>query len=177
MMTREQKQAAWDAVHMRAAFTYAQMSKCAAKKVACILVKDGAVISIGVNGTAPGAVNCCDKFVKIAGKWHEWVYPEGYPAVPAYPVYSNNQQEHHMWSNVHEIHAEDNALGKAARAGFSTDGSTAYVTHSPCKACAKALVSHGIRRICFIETYDAYDLVKEFLDTAGVEVKKMEVPQ
>lgn len=46
--------------HMRAALVYADLSYCKKRKVGCIIVKDDRVISIGYNGTEPGACNCCE---------------------------------------------------------------------------------------------------------------------
>jgi dCMP deaminase len=47
------------------------------------------------------------------------------------------------------VHAEANAVATAARAGVSLAGSTAYVTHPPCAACAALLTQAGIRRVVF----------------------------
>lgn len=46
--------------HMRSAFNYAELSRCERKKVGCVVVKDGRIISIGYNGTPPGWDNCCE---------------------------------------------------------------------------------------------------------------------
>lgn len=42
-------------------------------------------------------------------------------------------------------HAEQNAVSFAARNGHALRGSTAYVTHHPCSACARSLIQAGIR--------------------------------
>jgi len=44
-------------------------------------------------------------------------------------------------------HAERNAIYAAAKAGFSTDGTTLVVTHPPCMDCARAIVQAGIVRV------------------------------
>lgn len=51
------------------------------------------------------------------------------------------------------IHAEENALLKAAREGVSTLGSVLYVTHSPCRHCASMLISAGISKVVVGEIY------------------------
>lgn len=43
------------------------------------------------------------------------------------------------------VHAEANAISRAARAGRSTEGCAMYVTHYPCKDCAKLIISAGIK--------------------------------
>lgn len=44
-------------------------------------------------------------------------------------------------------HAERNAIYAAARAGFTTKGTTMVVTHPPCMDCARAIVQAGITRV------------------------------
>ena len=46
--------------HMQAAYVYADLSYCIRKKVGCVIVKDGRLISIGFNGTPPGRPNVCE---------------------------------------------------------------------------------------------------------------------
>ncbi len=67
------------------------------------------------------------------------------------------------------LHAEANAITKVARSNNSSDGSTLYVTASPCIECAKLIIQAGIRRVVFSELYritDGIDLLRE----AGIEV-------
>jgi dCMP deaminase len=45
------------------------------------------------------------------------------------------------------IHAEQNAIGRAARFGKTVNGSTLYVTHYPCRECAKMIIASGIRAV------------------------------
>lgn len=67
------------------------------------------------------------------------------------------------------IHAEAYAITKAARAGISTDKSTAYITHAPCMDCAKLLYQAGIINVVFREGYKTDDGVN-FLQKHGVKV-------
>eukprot|EP00434_Breviolum_minutum_P025773 symbB.v1.2.022784.t1/scaffold2060.1/size90856/6 len=46
-----------------------------------------------------------------------------------------------------DVHAEVNVIGRCARLGRSTFGSTVYVTMPPCKRCFMLLVSAGVKRI------------------------------
>lgn len=45
------------------------------------------------------------------------------------------------------IHAEQNAIGRAARFGKTVAGSTIYVTHYPCRECAKMIIASGIKAV------------------------------
>ena len=62
------------------------------------------------------------------------------------------------------LHAEANAITKVARSNNSSDGSTLYVTASPCMECSKLIIQSGIRRVVFSELYritDGLDLLRE----------------
>tara|TARA_Y100001937_G_C6899574_1_gene232672 strand:- start:19 stop:468 length:450 start_codon:yes stop_codon:yes gene_type:complete len=45
------------------------------------------------------------------------------------------------------IHAERDAIYKAAKAGISLDGSYMYCTYFPCVDCARGIVQSGIKRL------------------------------
>lgn len=57
-------------------------------------------------------------------------------------------------------HAEVNAIAWAARAGVGVDGAELFVTISPCLACAKAIITAGIKKVTYLEAYR---------DTAGID--------
>lgn len=160
----------WDITYINITKEYAKHSKCAAKKVACILVKDNNIIGVGVNGTLPGKTNCCDKFYKDwtlnsngewVAQWHEKVNGK-------WEICDN--KAHHRWSNLNETHAEVNALSKASHNGVSVEGATAYITLSPCYNCAKILTTFGVKRIVFTNRYDDADEVIDYLVENGIWV-------
>lgn len=67
------------------------------------------------------------------------------------------------------LHAEANAITKVARSNNSSDGSTLYVSTSPCMECSKLIIQAGIKRVVFSELYricDGIDLLKR----VGIEV-------
>lgn len=67
------------------------------------------------------------------------------------------------------LHAEANAITKVARSNNSSEGSTLYVSTSPCMECSKLIIQAGIRRVVFSDLYrisDGLDLLRQ----AGVEV-------
>lgn len=57
----------------------------------------------------------------------------------------------------HVIHAETNAVGRAARRGCSTEGCTAYLTAFPCLPCAKVLIAAGIVRVVALRLLKGWD--------------------
>lgn len=66
------------------------------------------------------------------------------------------------------LHAEANAITKVARSSNSSDGSTLYVTASPCMECSKLIIQAGIKRVVFSDLYRIQDGL-ELLRKAGVE--------
>ena len=67
------------------------------------------------------------------------------------------------------LHAEANAILKVAASTQSAEGSTLYITLSPCKDCSKLIYQAGIKRVVYSRAYrDTSGL--EFLEKAGVEL-------
>lgn len=67
------------------------------------------------------------------------------------------------------LHAEANAITKVARSNNSSEGSTLYVSTSPCMECSKLIIQAGIRRVVFSDLYRITDGL-DLLRNAGVEV-------
>lgn len=117
-----------DRMLMQIAEVVSARGTCTRLQVGAVIARDGRVISTGYVGAAPGAEHCTDGG-ELRG-------PDG--------------------GCLRTIHAEANAIAFAARAGAATDGADLYTTHSPCFACAKLLVSAGIRRVVYrVEYRDA----------------------
>lgn len=73
------------------------------------------------------------------------------------------------------LHAEANAITKVACSNNSSEGSTLYVTASPCMECAKLIIQSGIKRVVFSEMYritDGLDLLRK----ADIEVVHIPEP-
>lgn len=66
------------------------------------------------------------------------------------------------------LHAEANAITKVARSNNSSEGSTLYVTASPCLECAKLIIQAGISRVVYAENYRITDGI-DLLNKAGIE--------
>lgn len=73
----------------------------------------------------------------------------------------------------HVLHAEANAITKLAKSTQSSDGSTLYVTVSPCFECSKLIIQSGIKRLVFKEVYRKPESIK-FLFDAGIEIVRLE---
>lgn len=70
------------------------------------------------------------------------------------------------------LHAEANAILKVAKSTQSSEGSTLYVTTSPCKDCSKLIIQAGIKTVVYSDEYrDTTGL--RILEEAGVSVLKL----
>lgn len=67
------------------------------------------------------------------------------------------------------LHAEANAISKVARSNNSSEGSTLYITASPCMECSKLIIQAGIKRVVFHDLYRITDGL-DLLQRAGIEI-------
>ena len=54
---------------------------------------------------------------------------------------------------VRTLHAENNAIIQAAKNGVSLDGSTMYLTMTPCRRCAMMIINAGIKKVICSKRY------------------------
>jgi dCMP deaminase len=145
----------FDDIFMELAVNLGARSHCVKRHVGAVLAKDTRIISIGYNGPPPGTHNCDI----------EW--PEVGCARDS------------KGSCSLALHAEQNAILYAVQNGTSIQGSTLYVTLSPCIACARIIYSMKIRKVIYLNSYAEYkglasDEGVDFLKKFGVEVEKYE---
>jgi dCMP deaminase len=159
----------WNMTFMNITKEFAKHSKCSAKQVACILVIDNNIVSIGINGTLPGKPNCNELFKKENNEWFRYVDQVDKEKT----LLRVSKNHHHEWSCINEIHAEINAISKANKKCINLERATAYITHSPCFNCAKTLAVFGIKEIYFETEYDDFDVVKEFLEDNDIKITKI----
>jgi len=118
-------------LYMDIAERVAQLSYAQRKKVGAVLVRDGNILAFGYNGTPSGFDNECETYVPIIDQGDE--------------IISVTKRE--------VLHAESNAIAKVARSTESAEGSSLYVTLSPCFECAKLIIQSGIKEVYFTEKY------------------------
>ncbi len=94
------------------------------------------------------------------------IISDGYNGTPA--GFENVCEDESGLTKPYVLHAEANAITKVARSNNSSQGSTLYVTASPCVECAKLIIQSGIRRVVFNELYRITDGV-DLLRRAGIE--------
>jgi len=143
----------FDEIYMDLARNLSRKSHCVKIQVGAVLTKDTRIVSLGYNGPPAGTHNCDQ----------EW------PGVGC-PRDSKG-------SCSLALHAEQNAILYASKNNVSIEGSTLYVTLSPCIACARIIYTMGIRKVVYLDSYSAFkgldtDEGVEFLHRFGVQVEQ-----
>lgn len=117
-------------LYLKLAGAYAkEKTGCTKVSVGCCIVKNDTVIAMGANRAMP---NLC----KAKGCLRV-------------ELYGDNSKAHRNPGDCRAIHAEIDAITKAARLGIKLDGATIYVTRYPCEECAKAIAAAGIAHVVY----------------------------
>jgi len=95
------------------------------------------------------------------------IISDGYNGTPS--GFENICEDEDNKTKAYVLHAEANAITKVAKSNNSSEGSTLYVTTSPCVECAKLIIQAGVLRVVFSERYRIDEGVK-LLERAGIEI-------
>lgn len=95
------------------------------------------------------------------------IISDGYNGTPS--GFPNVCEAEDGYTFPYVLHAEANAITKVARSNNSSEGSTLYVTASPCMECSKLIIQSGIKRVVFSELYRTTEGL-ELLERAGIEL-------
>tara|TARA_B100002019_G_C21135438_1_gene530460 strand:- start:36 stop:473 length:438 start_codon:yes stop_codon:yes gene_type:complete len=137
-----------DKTYLKMAKTWSKLSKARRKKVGCIIVKNGAIISDGYNGTPKGFDNNCE-------------------------INLDEHDKKALLTKPEVLHAESNAITKLAKSNNSSNGATMYITIAPCLECSKLIIQSGIKRVVYKNFYKNLDGVK-LLKQSGVDITSYE---
>ena len=99
------------------------------------------------------------------------IISDGYNGTPS--GFENVCEDENGATKPYVLHAEANAISKVAKSGNSSEGSTVYVTASPCIECSKLIIQAGIKRVVYRDEYRLTDGV-DLLRRAGIEVEKVD---
>jgi dCMP deaminase len=152
------KQEKLDRVFMNIANEVATLSHCERTKVGAVIVKNGNIVSFGYNGMPKGMENCCERKMYMSTDAGGWLDTE--TIEQQWPHKDENGWRYTLETKKEVLHAESNAILKAARFGQSLKGSTLYLTMSPCVDCAKLIIQSGIKRVLYNQ---------EYRDISGIE--------
>ena len=94
------------------------------------------------------------------------IISDGYNGTPT--GFENACEDDSNYTKWYVLHAEANAIMKVSASTQSSEGSTLYITLSPCKECSKLIFQSGIKRLVYHKEYkDSSGL--EFLKKAGFQ--------
>ncbi len=141
----------FDEIYMDLAENLAKRSHCVKAQVGAVLTKDTRIVSLGYNGPPAGTHNCDLEWPK-----------DGCP-------------RDSKGSCSLALHAEQNAILYASKNNVVMEGSTLYVTLSPCISCARVIYTMGIKKVFYLNSYADFKGLKsdegvDFLQKFGVEV-------
>ena len=150
-LTNLMSKPSFDVIYMELAQKLAQRSHCVKMHVGAVLTKDTRIVSLGYNGPPAGTHNC-------DVEWPEHGCPRDSKG-----------------SCSLALHAEQNAILYASKNNVSVEGSTLYITLSPCIACARIIFTTGIRKVIYLNSYAEYKKIPsdegvDFLKKFGVDV-------
>lgn len=134
-----------DEVYLSMSKTWSSLSRAKRKKVGCLIVKDGIIISDGYNGTPSGFDNECEIELDNAG----------------------------LVTKPEVLHAESNAITKLTRSTQSSFGATMYITINPCIECSKLIIQSGISRVVYKDFYKSAEGIN-LLRKANINIEKHE---
>ena len=141
----------WDEYFIGMVSLVSRRSTCLRRKVGSVLVRNKRILATGYNGSPQGISHC-----ETAGCLREKLrIPSG--------------RNHELCRG---LHAEQNVIIQAALYGVSTEGSTLYVTCTPCSICAKMIINAGIKEIVVQERYPD-PMAEQFLKKAGIKVREI----
>ncbi len=100
------------------------------------------------------------------------IISDGYNGTPS--GFENVCEDGNGLTKPYVLHAEANAITKLARSNNNSDGSTLYVTASPCIECAKLIIQAGIKRVVYGEKYRLDDGLR-LLQRAGIEIVYLDI--
>ena len=143
---------------------WATNSHAVRSQVGALIVKGTSIISDGYNGTPSGFDNCCE----------EYKCPdENLKGTAACDLNCPKCDKALFVTKPIVLHAEANAILKLAKSTLSSDGSTLYVTMSPCLECSKLIIQAGIKRVVYGILYRD-DKGLQLLNDAGITTEKIE---
>lgn len=166
----------YDETMLATAKLFGGLSYCEKKKVGALIAKEGRILATGYNGTISGFDNQCETYstcISCNGKGDTLL---SFRDTRSEICHNCSGLGKKLVTSPYVIHAEQNVLMFCVKNGIPTDGTTMYITLSPCSTCAKLIVQAGIKKVVFLEYWKDLGGL-EFLREAGVELLYWEVKE
>lgn len=149
--------------YMSTAVNVSLLSHAKKLKVGAIAVRDGRILSEGINGTPTGWMDnvCEDKIYESVEQNKMKFYP-----------FSDENGCYRLTTKYNVIHAEANCIMKMVKHGQSAYGATLFCNIAPCIECSKLIVMAGFKQVYYMDEYTNRNAI-EFLETCGIIVEKL----
>lgn len=142
-MTKKERKK-WDAYFIEIAKMVATRATCDRLHVGSVAVKNRNILATGYNGSMVKDSHCDDV--------------------------GHLMKDGHC---IRTVHSEQNLICSAAKRGISLEGSSIYITHSPCWTCFKLIVNSGIVEVVFAEPFknDDFSLMSSKAKELGIKFR------
>lgn len=134
----------WDEYHISLVDAAAGRATCDRGRSGAVFVRDNDVLATGYVGAPPGLPHCDDVGHLMSG--------DGLHC-------------------VRTIHAEQNAIIRAARNGNVLKNSTVYTTMAPCPTCAMMIIGLGVVRVVAKNDYHGAERTRDMFRRTHVKLE------
>jgi len=141
----------WDDYFMEVMEAVSKRATCDRGRSGCVIVKNKQILVTGYVGSPMGLPHCDE----VGHQYKKMINEDG------------SVSEH----CVRTVHAEQNAICKAAKLGVPIDGATVYCRMTPCRTCAMLLINCGIKRVVCERKYHAGGESEEMFKKVGIELE------
>lgn len=172
---------------LKTANVWAENSSCCRVHVGAVIfnTKTKRLLSIGYNGTLPGHVHCDKLFDSggfgcyIHGNINLFLNETGINDDYQWHTVKKERfkELHHRFSELYEVHAEQNAIYNLIKTGasYDTDNLAIITTVEPCEQCAKAIAALGIKHVFYEVVYDRNTIdIPKYFARLGISCEQVE---
>ena len=173
---------------LETANVWAKNSSCCRVHVGAVIfnIKTKRLLSIGYNGTLPGQVHCNRLFIStniigfnVHGNINRFIKTTDVPDDGQWHVVGESRFRalHHKFSELCEVHAEQNAIYNLIKTGasYDTDNLAIITTVEPCEQCAKAIAALGIKHVFYEVAYDRNTIdIPKYFSGLGIICRQVE---
>ena len=172
---------------LETASIWAKNSSCCRVSVGAVIfnMKTKRLLSIGYNGTLPGQMHCDKLFnnsmlgFNVNGNINQFLDNTEIPDDGQWHMLSEEKfkELHHRFSELYEVHAEQNAIYNLIKTGasYDTDNLAIITTVEPCEQCAKAIAALGIKYVFYEVAYDRNTIdIPKYFSRLGIICRQVE---
>lgn len=176
---------------LETAQVWAKNSSCCRVHVGAVIfnMKTKRLLSIGYNGTLPGQVHCGMlfniktlngfTFYSVNGNINNFLKNSDIPDDSQWYIIPKEKFRalHHRFSELYEVHAEQNVIYNLIKTGasYDTDNLAIITTVEPCEQCAKAIAALGIKYVFYEVAYDRNKIdISKYFSRLNIICKQVE---